>query len=150
MSNPKESFLSSGHQITLKVGGKEVGAARGIEIHQDFGIEPAYVIGTTLPMEHVPQRWNGTLDLDKFYIRKELGSGANFDVSSEGVLTVNAVDIEIIDKDSGETILVAQGCTLTSSSISIAANAFTGEKASLTALRIVRKEIGTPILNNGV
>ncbi len=144
------NFISSGHQILLKFDGQEIGAARGIDLNQDFGVDSAYVIGTVLPMEHVPQRWSGTVDLDKFFIRKDIGLGANIDVSAEGILNIQPIDIEIIDKDSKETLFVAQGCTLQSSSITISANAFTGERATLSALRIVKNEIGKSILKSGL
>lgn len=145
-----DNVVSSGHQIVLKFDGQEIGAARSMGINQDFGVDSVYVIGTILPMEHSSQRWSGSIDLDKFFIRKEIGIGANIDVSSEGILTIDPIDIEVIDRDSGETLFMATGCTLNSSSITIGANAFTGERATLTALRIVRNEIGKSLLKSGV
>lgn len=145
-----QNMIGVGHQILLKVNGVEIGAARNMDINQDFGVEPAYVIGSILPVEHTPQRWSGTIDLDKFFIRRDIGIGANIDVSSEGVLTIQPLDVEVIDKDSNQTLLVAQGCTLQSSSITIGANAFIGERATLTALRIVKSEIGKSIVKSGI
>lgn len=145
-----DSFTQSGHQIKLKINGVEVGAARSANMNQDFGVEGAYVIGSIMPMEHMPQRWNGTIEIDKFYIRKDISVAANFEVSSEGILTVNPVDIEVIDKVSNQTVFIAQACTLTSSGVNFASNAFTGERASLVSMRIVRSEIGKPVLPSGI
>jgi hypothetical protein len=146
----RNGIIGSGHQVSIKVDGKEIGAARGLNMNQDFGVEPAHVIGTIMPIEHTPQRWSGTVELDKFFIRRDVGVKANVDLSSEGVLIIQPVDIEAIDKQSGETVFIAQGCTLQSSGVQISANAYIGERATFTALRIVRNEIGSPILQSGV
>jgi hypothetical protein len=146
-----DNMFLTGQQISLKMGGMTIGSARSMSIRQDFGVEPAHVIGDILPAENVPQKWTGTIELDKFYIRKNIsGAAANIDVSSNGILTVDLIDVEVIDKQSQQTVGVCQGCTLSSSDITITANAFVGSRASLVALRVIMQSVGTPILPTGV
>jgi len=145
-----QGFITTGHNILLKVSGEEVGAARSIVANQDFGVEGAYVIGSILPVENTPQKWTGNLELDKFFIKRDIQLLANVDTSSEGVLNISPVDIEIIEKDSGSTVMIMQGCTLHSTTVTITANAFVGERATFVPLRIVRNVIGKSILPPGV
>ena len=143
-------FLASGHNIVLKVEGQEVGAAKSITSNQDFGVEGAYVIGTIMPVENTPQKWAGNLEIDKFYIRRDIGLLTNVDTSADGVLNIGPVDIEVIEKVSNQTILIHQGCTLQTSAISIVANQYVGERATFIPLRTVRGTLGVPVLPSGL
>lgn len=145
-----EQTISSGSQIVIKANGVAIGGARSLTANQDFGVEGAYVIGSIMPAELVPQKWQGTLELDKFYIRKDIGVGANFEVSGAGILTVDPIDIEAIDRDTQQSLFIAQGCKLTSSNVSITANGFTGERASLQCLSMRRTEVGKPVMPSGL
>jgi hypothetical protein len=146
-----DTIFGSGHNIVISIGGNEVGGARSIRISQDFGVEPAHVIGTNAPVEHVPQRWSGTVNLEKFFIRKDmLGIATNMDISGPGILKTETVDIVVQDKDSGKTILRALGCTMQNSDINVQANAFTSESASFASKFIERESIGTPLMPSGL
>lgn len=144
------SFLSAGHQITIKAGGIEIGGARSININQDWQLEPGYIVGSIMPVEINPMRWNGSLELEKFYLRSDIGSTTNIDLSSEGALTISGIDIEILDKELNQTILVAQGCIIQSANINVTANAYTGERGTFIPMRIVRSSIGTPVISTGL
>jgi len=144
------TFITTGHNILLKVKGEEVGAARSIVGNQDFGVEGAYVIGSILPVENTPQKWTGNLEIDKFFIKRDIHLLANVDTSSEGVLEISPVDIEIIEKETGSTVMIYQGCTLTSTTITITANAYVGERAVFVPLRVIRAALGKSILPPGV
>ncbi len=141
MTTPNDSVVSSGHQVALLVGGKLVGYARSANINQDFGVEPIYTIGDIMPKENAPLRWSGNIDIDKFFIRKDLAQGgANFDVSADGILEASPIDVTIIDKGSQKVLIKALRCTLTSVGISITSNAFTGERATLVPERVERPD----------
>lgn len=144
-------LFASASDVILKSNGVTVGGLRTATINQDFGVEPAHVVGTIMPVELTPQRWTGTIEIEKFFLKKDLsGVATNIDVSSEGVLTVEFPNLELIDKNTGETLAVATNCVVNSSSVTVTANAYLGERATLTALRIVRSSIGSPVVSSGV
>jgi hypothetical protein len=151
MSIPADSTFGSAHNILLKINGQKVGSCRSISLKQEFGTEGAYVIGSIMPAEHVPHKWSGPIDCDKFFIRKDLAAAvANFEVSGEGVLYIEPLDIEVIDKANGKTVFVAQTCTVVNTDITISANAFIGERATFLPLGVKREKIGIPIMESGL
>ena len=122
--------------MEIRIGGKQVGWIRSLQVNEDFGLEPAYVVGSIMPQEHTPQHWSGMLAVDRFYVRKNPNITYGIGANGEAILSMPVATVVVIDKASGERVRMIEGCTLQSQSLTIQANAYSGEHATLQALAI--------------
>lgn len=130
MSNIAKQTVHAGHTIKIKIGGKTVGRGQSMDGRRSFGQQAQYELGSIMPQEHVALRYEGTVTLDKFKVRKaslkELGL-ASFGV---GILNMDVIDIEVTDKYTNEIIVVYRGCSLQDYSENFRVNAISGENAT--------------------
>jgi hypothetical protein len=59
----------AGHTVLLKIGGEQVGRAQTANARRSFGTQGVYEIGSIMPVEHIPLRYEGSVSMDKFLIR---------------------------------------------------------------------------------
>ena len=59
----------AGHTVLLKLGGELVGRAQTANARRTFGTQGIYEIGSIMPVEHIPLRYEGSVTLDRFLIR---------------------------------------------------------------------------------
>lgn len=141
MASVAQQRSVSGNIIRLKIDGKEVGRAQSIDARASFGQEGQYELGSIMPVEHVALRYEGSVTVDKFRIRKsslvDLGL-AKFGV---GILKMGVINIEVTDRYTNEIIEVYRGCSLNEYSRSHRANAISGENATWMYLSA---DSGTP------
>jgi len=72
MANLTNVQTHAGHTVLLKLGGELVGRAQTANARRTFGTQGVYEIGSIMPVEHIPLRYEGSVTMDKFLIR--LGS----------------------------------------------------------------------------
>jgi hypothetical protein len=130
MASVAQQQSHAGHTIRLKIDGKEVGRAQSVDGRRSFGQEGQYEIGSIMPVEHVALRYEGSVTLDKFKIRKKSLAELGLAKLGVGILNMNVIDIEITDRFTGDIIVVYRGCSLQDYSESFRANAIAGENAS--------------------
>jgi len=134
MASISKQTAHAGHTIKLKIGGVEVGRAQSVDGKRSFGQEGQYEIGSIMPQEHVPLKYDGTVSLDKFKIRtkslKDLGLAA----LGVGILNMGVIDIEITDRFTNDIVVVYRGCSLNDYSENFKANAIAGENATWSYL----------------
>lgn len=130
MSIVKDQPAHAGHTIRLKIDGKEVGRAQSISGRRSFGTEGQYEIGSILPQEHVPLKFDGSVSLEKFRIRKKSLKELGLTAYGVGILNLNVIDIEVTDRFTNDIIIVYRGCTLQECSEDFRANAMAGENAT--------------------
>jgi hypothetical protein len=130
MSIVKDQPAHAGHTIRLKIDGIEVGRAQSISGRRSFGTENQYEIGSILPQESVPLRFEGTVSLEKFRIRKKSLVEIGLAAYGAGILNLNVIDIEVTDRFTGDIVIVYRGCTLQETSEDFRANAMSGENAT--------------------
>lgn len=131
----------AGHTIRLKIGGREVGRAQSVDGRRSFGQEGQYEIGSIMPQEHVPLRFEGTVTFDKFKIRKESLAELGLAKFGQGIVNMDVIDIEITDRYTNDIVVVYRGCSLQDYSENFRANAISGENATWTYLS---SDNGTP------
>lgn len=134
MANITNQSVHAGHTIKLKINGIEVGRAQSIDGRRSFGQEAQYEIGSIMPQEHVPLRYEGTVTLDKFKIRKKSLKELGLAALGVGILNMDVIDIEITDRYTSDVIVVYRGCSLQDYSENFRVNAISGENASWTYL----------------
>lgn len=137
-----EQSVHSGNTIFLKIGGYVVGRAQSLDGRRSFGTEGVYEIGSIMPQEHVNNRYEGTVSLERFLIRKSDLAKAGVAALGEEILRRDLIDIEVISKyaDSedanlaDQTVRVYRGCTCVDYSENFRVGAISGENATFQYL----------------
>lgn len=130
MADQTKQQVLTGNIIKLMIGGKEVGLGQTLDGRRSFGTEPVHGIGNFMPVEHVQLRYEGTVTLDRFFLR-------NADLRSLGlaalgveILNLGIIDILVVDNVSNKVIRQYIGCTLSDYTETVRANAIAGENAT--------------------
>lgn len=134
MATQANQSVVSGNTVLLKVKGTVVGRAQSLDGRRSFGTEGVYEIGSIMPQEHINNRYEGTVSLERFLIKKGDLAKIGMSALGEEILTTDVIDIEVIDKASGETIRVYRGCTCVDYSENFRVGAISGENASFQYL----------------
>lgn len=134
MARQQDQSVVTGNTVLLKVNGVVVGRAQSLDGRRSFGTEGVYEIGSIMPQEHVNQRYEGTVQLDRFLIRKADLAQVGMAALGEEILTTDVIDIEVIDKDTKKPIRVYRGCTCVDYSETFKVGAISGENASFQYL----------------
>lgn len=120
----------------LKILNKEVGRAQSIDGRRQFGQEGVYAIGSIMPQEYVPLRFEGSVTVDSFFVRNNSLNDMGLAPLGVGILKMGVMDIVISDKYSGvttPTLKAVRGyrnCAINEYSENIRANAIVGENAT--------------------
>ncbi len=130
MANLKKQQVHAGHTIKLKIDGQEVGRAQAIDGRRSFGQEAVHELGTIMPQEHVALRYEGTVTLDKYKVRRKSLAQMNLTKLGNDILNMDVIDIEVTDKYTNEIVIVYRGCSLQDSSENFRTNALSGENAT--------------------
>lgn len=126
--------VHSGQTIYLKISGKIIGRAQGLNGRRSFGTQGVYEIGSIMPQEHINLRYEGTATLDRFLVKSNSLADLGIASLGEEVLKQDVIDIEVFDKTSGNIIRVYRGCTISDYSEVIKVNAICGENATFQYL----------------
>ena len=130
MATQAKQTVHSGNTVLLKVNGSIVGRAQSLDGRRSFGTEGVYEIGSIMPQEHINNRYEGTVSLERFLIKKADLAKVGLTALGEEILTKDIIDIEVIDKATGETVRVYRGCTAQDYSENFRVGAISGENAS--------------------
>lgn len=134
MATQANQTVHSGNTVLLKVNGAVVGRAQSLDGRRSFGTEGVYEIGSIMPQEHVNNRYEGTVQLERFLIKTADLAKVGMAALGEEILTKDIIDIEVIDKATGNTIRVYRGCTAVDYSENFRVGAISGENASFQYL----------------
>jgi hypothetical protein len=131
------------NSMVIKVRGREVGRANGVDVNVDFGLQPVPEgIGSIMPAEHVSLDYRADISVNTFLIRLRttgakagiqdvLGTPINDDVLAQEPFT-----LEVLDKVTGQRLFVAEECSWASVGVSIRQGAITGKDARCSAIRV--------------
>ncbi len=127
--------VHTGSTVLLMLGNKIVGRAQGIDARRSFGTEGVYEIGTIMPQEHVYNRYEGSVSVERFFLKKDNLKSLGFAALGEEVLKLDILDIVVVDKASKSVIRAYRGCSIQDYSENFRANAIAGENASFVYLK---------------
>lgn len=130
MATIRNQSVHAGHTIRLKIDGHEIGRAQSIDGRRSFGQEAVYEIGSNMPVEHVALRYEGSVTVDKYKIRKKSLADLGLAKYGVGILNMDIIDIEVTDRVTGDIVIVYRGCSLQDASENFRANAIAGENAT--------------------
>ena len=134
MATAEKQTVHSGHTINIRIGSTLVGRAQGIDGERSFGTEGVYEIGSIMPQEHVNNRYEGTLSMERFFVRKNDLAKAGYASVGEEVLKKDIITIEVVDKYTGKVVRSYHGCTIVNYRETFRVNSIAGENATWTYL----------------
>lgn len=134
MATQAKQTVHSGNTLLLKVKGVVVGRAQSLDGRRSFGTEGVYEIGSIMPQEHINNRYEGTISLERFLIKLDDLAQVGMAALGEEILTTDVIDIEVIDKATGKPVRVYRGCTCVDYSETVRVGAVCGENASFQYL----------------
>lgn len=140
MATQENQTVHSGNTVLLKVEGVVVGRAQSLDGRRSFGTEGVYEIGSIMPQEHINNRYEGTVSLERFLIKKSDLAKTGLAALGEEILQRDVIDMEVIDKATNETVRVYRGCTCVDYSENFRVGAISGENASFQYLSCDRGE----------
>lgn len=129
-----DQSVHSGNTVLLKVNGQIVGRAQSLDGRRSFGTEGVYEIGSIMPQEHINNRYEGTVQLERFLIKTADLAKVGMAALGEEILTRDVIDIEVVDKATGKAVRVYRGCTAVDYSENFRVGAISGENASFQYL----------------
>ena len=130
MATQANQTVHSGNTVLIKVKGAVVGRAQGLDARRSFGTEGVYEIGSIMPQEHINNRYEGSFTLERYLIKKKDLANLGMVALGEEILKTDTLDVEVIDKSTGETVRCYRGCTASDYSENFRVGAISGENAT--------------------
>lgn len=130
MASVEQQTVHAGHTILIRIGANTIGRAQGIDGERNFGTEGVYELGDIMPKEHINLRYEGSVSMEKFFVRNGDLAKAGYASTDESVLKKNVITIEVVDKYTGKVVRSYHGCTLVTYRETFRANAISGENAT--------------------
>lgn len=130
MADQTRQQVVTGNILQLVINGKVVGLAQSADGRRSFGTEPVHGIGDFMPREHVQLRYDGTLTVDRFFIRTEDLRSLGLAALGVDVLDLGVVEMLVIDRVTRKTLRKYTGMTISDYTETFRANAIAGENAT--------------------
>lgn len=139
MATQAKQTVHSGATILLVINNKVVGRAQGIDARRSFGTEGVYEIGSIMPQEHIYNRYEGSVSLERFFVKTESLKDLGIASLGEKVLNQDIIDIVVVAKgengEQGKVIRAYRGCSIQDYSENFRAGAIAGENATFVYLK---------------
>lgn len=71
MASQAKQSVHTGNTIYITIGNTPIGRAQSLQAERSFGTEGVYEIGSIMPQEHVYLKYDGTLTVNRFRLRRE-------------------------------------------------------------------------------
>mgnify|MGYP000533856959 CR=1 FL=1 len=130
MARQQDQTVHTGNTVVLKVGGKEIGRAQGLDARRSFGTQPVHEIGSIMPKEHVYTQYDGSFSLERYFVRKQSLKDLGLSALGEDILYKGVIDVEVVDKQTGKTVRIYRGCTLQDTSETFRVGQISGENSN--------------------
>lgn len=130
----EKQTVHSGHTIYLMINNVKVGKAQGIDGERSFGTEGVYEIGSIMPQEHIYNRYEGSLSIEKYFVKTNDLKAAGVASLGEDVLKKDIITIQVTDKYTGKIIRSYHGCSIVTYRETFRVNAIAGENATFVYL----------------
>jgi len=134
MTTAVKQSVHSGHTINIRIGATVVGRVQGLDGDRSFGTEGVYEIGSIMPQEHVNNRYEGSINMERFFVRTKDLAKAGYASVGEDVLKKDILTIEVVDKYTGKVVRAYHGCTIVTYRETFRVSSIAGENATWTYL----------------
>jgi hypothetical protein len=135
MASIDKQTVHAGQTVRILVAGQDVGRIQSIDGQRSFGQEAVYEIGSIMPQEHIALRYDGSVTVDKFHVRKKSLDKLGLGALGEEILKRDVINIVVTDNITGEIVRTYEGCSLQSYSESFRVGSIAGENATWVYLR---------------
>ena len=129
------SNVMTGNRVILKINGAAVGfGVQNVDFQDSFGLQDVDGIGQAESFEMVVGKITHTISLSSYNIAGNDLIKQGFVPTADDWMTAGVVDIEVLDKITGQTIELYTGCRADSHSRSYAKHSLSGQNASFRAI----------------
>jgi hypothetical protein len=98
MSDVNSQTVHSGHTIEIVYNGVVIGKIQGLDGERNFGTQGVYEIGSIMPKEHIPLRYEGSVNVERFFLRNSDLQKAGLASLGNDVLSKGIIDIVVRGK----------------------------------------------------
>lgn len=134
MASVTNQTVHTGNTVYLMVANKIIGRAQSISGERQYGTQGVYELGSIMPQEHVYLRYEGTITLERFRMKKESLDQLGLAALGEDILQRDIIDIVVMDSLTKEVIVTYYGCSCNSLSESFSANELSSESSQWSYL----------------
>lgn len=126
----------TGNRVLLKIRGQVVGAGvQNVDVQDNFGLQDVDGLGSPFTQELVVGKITHSISLSNYRVSGKALDKLGFVPADDDWMTGGEMEIEVIDKISGETQELYLGCKAESHSRSYAKHVISGENATFRALK---------------
>lgn len=130
MATQNQQTVHTGNTVLLMVNGEVIGRAQSIDGERQYGTTGVYEIGSIMPQEHVYLRYEGTITLNRFRMKKESLDQLGLAALGEDILKRGVIDIVVMDNLTKQVIISYRGCTAESLSETFSVGEITAEDST--------------------
>lgn len=130
MAEQSRQQVVTGNILQLIIDDKVVGLAQTADGRRSFGTEPVHGIGDFMPREHVQLRYEGTVTVDRFFIRTDDLRSLGLAPLGVDVLDKGVINMLVVDRITKKVIRRYLGMTISDYTETFRANAIAGENAT--------------------
>ena len=130
MASQSAQQVVSGNILQLVINGKVVGLAQTADGRRSFGTEPVHGIGDFMPVEHCQLRYEGSVTVDRFFLRNADLRSLGFAPLGVDVLDLGVIEMLVVDRVTKKTLRRYTGMTISDYTETFRANAISGENAT--------------------
>lgn len=112
MASVFEQTVHAGHTIKIMYNGNVLGRIQGLDGERSFGTQGEYEIGSIMPVEHIPLRYEGSISVERFFMRTTDLVHAGLASVGRDVLKKGILDIVVESKYSTATSAINQQTTI--------------------------------------
>ena len=134
MASVTNQTVHTGNTVYLMVANKIIGRAQSISGERQYGTQGVYELGSIMPQEHVYLRYEGTITLERFRMKKESLDQLGLAALGEDILQRDIIDIVVMDSLTKEVVVTYYGCSCSSLTESFSVGEIAGENASFMFL----------------
>lgn len=132
MSSINDQAVHTGNTVYLMIGNDIIGRAQSATVSYNYNTTNNYQIGSFQPQESVYMRGEYTVNLEKTVLKKDAMS--KYAVFGDKILTMDVVDITVVDQIDKTVITSVRGCSQVSGEFQIRANDWVSATSAWTGL----------------
>lgn len=109
MASVTNQTVQSANTVYFMIKNVPIARAQSISAERSFGTTGVYQIGSIMPQEHVYLRYEGSVTVERFRMKKENLAALGFAALGEEVLKMDILDIVLYDNYTQEVIVAYRG-----------------------------------------
>ena len=136
MATVSEQQVLSGHTAKIYIDGEEVGFVQDVSANVDTGVQAVFCLGSVEDQEHQQTHYQVRGNFRRYYVRDTMISDSKLGArSAASMIATGTFDLDIIDDNTGVSVITLEACTLASKNTNIAAGQLVSHQFSFNALR---------------